>query len=131
MKLYIYSLYDIKTGELAAKGTAKELKEKGWYSTTDSVYQAYKAQERKSKDRRFYKWNIRREVFERPVKQPKPPKQPKKPEPLKIKGIPDPTPLQLDVHKLLGYNAAARQMGRRELSYGFWADAGRPEAPVW
>lgn len=38
--------------------------------------------------------------------------------------------LQEDVHALCRYNAAARKWGRKELSYGYWAAAGKPEVPV-
>lgn len=50
MKIYIYSLYDRKTGELLAKGTAKELAQQHWYNSTDSVYQAYLTQKKRAGD---------------------------------------------------------------------------------
>lgn len=120
MKIYIYSLYDRKTGELLAKGTAKELTRQHWYNSADSVYQAYRTQQERADDRHgCSNCRIEREALEKP----------KKPEPPKIKGIPDPTPLQWDVHALLAYNAEARRRGRPELSYGHWAAAGKPTVP--
>lgn len=44
---------------------------------------------------------------------------------------PDPDPLQLDVRELEGYNAKARECGKKELSYGYWAAEGKPAAPAW
>lgn len=46
-----------------------------------------------------------------------------------IPKIKDPDALQLDVHALCGYNAAARKRGLPELSYGVWAARGKPEIP--
>lgn len=43
----------------------------------------------------------------------------------------DPDPLQLDVRDLEGYNAKARECGKKELSYGYWAAEGKPAAPAW
>lgn len=131
MKIYIYSLYDRKTGELLAKGTAKELARQHWYNSTDSVYQAYLTQKKRTGDLHGCSCRIEREALEKPKKAPPKKAAPKKPEPPKIKGIPDPTPLQWDVHALLAYNAEARRRGRPELSYGHWAAAGKPGVPVW
>ena len=47
-----------------------------------------------------------------------------------ITGIEKPDELQRDVHELCLYNAAARKAGKKELSYGYWAAAGKPEAPA-
>ena len=43
--------------------------------------------------------------------------------------IPNPTPLQLDVHDLCLYNRKARKQGKPELSYGGWAAKGKPGRP--
>lgn len=43
--------------------------------------------------------------------------------------IPNPTPLQLDVHDLCLYNRKARKQGKPELSYGGWAEKGKPGRP--
>ena len=47
------------------------------------------------------------------------------------KYLTDPTPLQLDVRELEGYNAKARERGKKELSYGYWEAAGKPTEPAW
>lgn len=47
------------------------------------------------------------------------------------KYLADPDPLQLDVRDLEGYNAKAREHGKKELSYGYWAAEGKPAAPAW
>ena len=44
--------------------------------------------------------------------------------------IDEPDALQKDVHELCYYNAVARQRGKKELSYGHWALAGKPEEPL-
>ena len=43
--------------------------------------------------------------------------------------IKDPTPLDYDVHDLMTYNAIAQKEGRPELTYGYWAAAGKPARP--
>lgn len=52
-----------------------------------------------------------------------------KPELCKPCKIPNPTPLQLDVHDLCLYNRKARKQGKPELSYGGWAAKGKPGRP--
>lgn len=72
--------------------------------------------------------------------QAKPPKRPAKPKAAALpvpkpvapraprvrlkKYLTDPTPLQRDVRELEGYNAKARERGKKELSYGYWAAEG-------
>lgn len=79
--------------------------------------------------------------------QAKPPKRPAKPKMTALpvpkpaapraprvrlkKYLADPDPLQLDVRELEGYNAQAREHGKKELSYGYWAAEGKPAAPAW
>lgn len=74
--------------------------------------------------------------------QAKPPKRPAKPKAAALpvpkpvapraprvrlkKYLTDPTPLQRDVRELEGYNAKARERGKKELSYGYWAAEGKP-----
>lgn len=103
-KQYIYSLYDAKTGALRAKGTPQELMEQGYYNRAESVCTGYAHQKKKKA-------------------------KPKKSRP-PITGIEKPDELQRDVHELCLYNAAARKAGKKELSYGYWAAAGKPEAPA-
>lgn len=69
MKIYIYSLYDRKTGELLAKGTAKELTRQHWYNSADSVYHAYRTQQERADDRHgCSNCRIEREALEKPKK---------------------------------------------------------------
>lgn len=131
-KRYIYSLYDAKTGELLHRGTPTELVEAGLFPDRDRICSDYHHQKRTKNP---YKWKIQREEVKpkaekakpaaaRPAKQEK---APKKKVAEVIRGIEKPDALQLDVHVLCLYNAAARKAGRKELSYGYWAAAGRPE----
>ena len=84
MKIYIYSLYNRKTGELLAKGTAKELARQHWYNSTDSVYQAYLTQKKRAGDLHgCSNCRIEREALEKPKKAPPKKAAPKKPEPPK------------------------------------------------
>lgn len=53
----------------------------------------------------------------------------KKPERPVLRKIKDPTPLDYDVHDLMTYNAIAKKEGRPELTYGYWAAAGKPARP--
>mgnify|MGYP006911234123 FL=1 len=46
-----------------------------------------------------------------------------------LRKIKDPTPLDYDVHDLMTYNAIAKKEGRPELTYGYWAAAGKPARP--
>lgn len=55
----------------------------------------------------------------------------KKPQPKAKPEGKDETPLQRDVHRMCLYNKAALKAGKKELQYGYWAAAGKPEAPVW
>lgn len=59
------------------------------------------------------------------------PAAPRKPRVRLKKYLADPDPLQLDVRDLEGYNAQAREHGKKELSYGYWAAEGKPAAPTW
>lgn len=59
------------------------------------------------------------------------PAAPRKPRVRLKKYLTDQTPLQRDVRELEGYNAKARERGKKELSYGYWAAEGKPAAPAW
>lgn len=59
------------------------------------------------------------------------PAAPRKPRVRLKKYLTDPTPLQRDVRELEGYNAKARERGKKELSYGYWEAAGKPTEPAW
>lgn len=125
---YIYSLYDPQTNKLLYSGTPEQLVKAGLYKRKGAVSSAYRVQ---VKGARPKKWRIEREradaaestaycykVKEKPKPKPKPARE-------------DETPLQRDVHRMCLYNEAALKAGKKELQYGYWAAAGKPEAPVW
>ena len=59
------------------------------------------------------------------------PAAPRKPRVRLKKYLTDPTPLQRDVRELEGYNAKARERGKKALRDGYWAAEGKPAAPAW
>ena len=126
---YIYSLYDPQTNKLLYSGTPEQLVERGLYKRKGAVSSAYRVQVEGARPK---KWRIERERkypegrAARPVKQPV-----KKPQPKAEPEGKDETPLQRDVHRMCLYNEAALKAGKKELQYGYWAAAGKPEAPVW
>lgn len=177
---YIYTVYDAKTGEYVAKGTAAQLAGKGIFKDAGSVSTCYLSNRKTDKPRRWrmervevgplsaqlpqrgngddchqrrvyiYRvWDMAekllgegtakelaeqgvfggestvRDVYRRgPNRRPE-----EKPELCKPCKIPNPTPLQLDVHDLCLYNRKARKQGKPELSYGGWAAKGKPGRP--
>ncbi len=125
---YIYSLYDPQTNKLLYQGTPEQLVERGLYKRKGAVSSAYRVQVEGARPKRY---RIEREradatestaycykVKEKPKPKPKPARE-------------DETPLQRDVHRMCLYNEAALKAGKKELQYGYWAAAGKPEAPVW
>nr|DAL33344.1 MAG TPA_asm: hypothetical protein [Caudoviricetes sp.] len=125
---YIYSLYDPQTSKLLYSGTPEQLVKAGLYKRKGAVSAAYRVQVEGARPKRY---RIEREradaaestaychkVKEKPKPQPKPARE-------------DETPLQRDVHRMCLYNEAALKAGKKELQYGYWAAAGKPEAPVW
>lgn len=44
-------------------------------------------------------------------------------------GVIDPSALAYDVHDLMIYNEKARKIGKPELTYGYWAEKGKPATP--
>ena len=158
-KQYIYSLYDAKTGALRAKGTPQELMEQGYYNRAESVCTGYAHQKKKkakpkkwrlereekqpkpkaepdhrtgTQMREVWLYSLTRKRIRRGVLCNAPGARssvPKKSRP-PITGIEKPDELQRDVHELCLYNAAARKAGKKELSYGYWAAEGKPEAPA-
>ena len=127
---YIYSLYDPQTNKLLYSGTPEQLVERGLYKRKGAVSAAYRVQVEGARPRR---WRIEREradaaestAYCHKVKEKPKPKP--KPKPARE----DETPLQRDVHRMCLYNEAALKVGKKELQYGYWAAAGKPEAPVW
>ena len=127
---YIYSLYDPQTSKLLYRGTPEQLVKRGLYKRKGAVSSAYRVQVEGARPKRY---RIEREradaeestaychkIKEKPKPQPK--AKPKEKER---------TPLQRDVHRMCLYNKAALKAGKKELQYGYWAAAGKPEDPVW
>ena len=127
---YIYSLYDPQTSKLLHRGTPEQLVKAGLYKRKGAVSSAYRVQVEGARPKRY---RIEREradaeestaychkIKEKPKPQPK--AKPKEKER---------TPLQRDVHRMCLYNKAALKAGKKELQYGYWAAAGKPEDPVW
>lgn len=127
--VWVYRMYDA-AGQIVCQGTAVELVEKGLFRRPEDVANANRAGHRKELGvvRIARKKELRKIRVARG-------KERKKREPLlepkkAMQGIGHPDALQLDVHALCGYNAAARELGHKELSYGYWAEKGKPEVPV-
>lgn len=128
----VYTCYDA-AGNVMGEGTSRELWEAGVFGDDDGAYYAYNQQGGRCIKRGIAKMTCRKEVRQvsmhnaRSEKPPKPKsKRPKLPVRRRIK---DPTPLDYDVHDLMTYNAIAKKEGRPELTYGYWAAAGKPARP--
>ena len=135
-KLPVYKCW-AADGRLLAEGTGQELAQKGFFPQRQTASQLYRR--KKAYGDVAY---ITQELQPRPVQcwseaaqekreqKPEPKKEPPKENAAgRVPKCPDPTPLQRDVHDLIVYNAAAKKLHRRELSYGYWAAAGKPEEP--
>ena len=132
---YIYSLYDPQTNKLLYQGTPEQLVERGLYKRKGAVSSAYRVQVEGARPKRYRIERERADAAESTAycykvkEKPKPPV--KKPQPKAKPEEKEQTPLEKDVHRMCLYNEAAREAGRKELQYGYWAAAGKPEAPVW
>ena len=128
----VYTCYDA-AGNVMGEGTSRELWEAGVFGDDNGAYYAYNQQGGRCIKRGIAKMTCRKEVRQvsmHNTRSDKPPapkgKRPKLPVLRKIK---DPTPLDYDVHDLMTYNAIAKKEGRPELTYGYWAAAGKPARP--
>ena len=130
---YIYSLYDPQTNKLLYQGTPEQLVERGLYKRKGAVSSAYRVQVEGARPRRYRIERERADAEAAAARHHKPQgkPQPKKPQPKAKPEGKDETPLQRDVHRMCLYNKAALKAGKKELQYGYWAAAGKPEAPVW
>ena len=122
-KANLYTVKDYRTGEVLAKGTAGELEASGLMPKGYHTSEWAKHENQKRKGRKYVITveeltpENRRGEKKRMAKQPT------------LRRIKDPTPLDYDVHDLMTYNAIARKKGRLELTYGYWAAAGKPARP--
>lgn len=130
---YIYSLYDPQTNKLLYCGTPEQLVKAGLYKRKNAVSAAYRVQVEGERPRRYRIERERADAEAAAARHHKPQEkpQPKKPQPKAKPEGKDETPLQRDVHRMCLYNEAALKAGKKELQYGYWAAAGKPEAPVW
>lgn len=130
---YIYSLYDPQTNKLLYRGTPEQLVKAGLYKRKNAVSAAYRVQVEGARPRRYRIERERADAEAAAARHHKPQEkpQPKKPQPKAQPEGKDETPLQRDVHRMCLYNEAALKAGKKELQYGYWAAAGKPEAPVW
>ena len=130
---YIYSLYDPQTNKLLYRGTPEQLVKAGLYKRKNAVSSAYRVQVEGARPRRYRIERERADAEAAAARHHKPQEkpQPKKPQPKAKPEGKDETPLQRDVHRMCLYNKAALKAGKKELQYGYWAAAGKPEAPVW
>lgn len=132
---YIYSLYDPQTNKLLYQGTPAQLVERGLYRRKAAVSSAYRVQVEGARPKRYRIERERADAEESTARhhehkeKPKPPV--KKPQPKAKPEEKDGTPLQRDVHRMCLYNKAALKAGKKELQYGYWVAAGKPEAPIW
>lgn len=132
---YIYSLYDPQTSKLLYSGTPEQLVKAGLYKRKGAVSSAYRVQVEGARPKRYRIERERADAAESTARhhehkeKPEPPV--KKPQPKAKPEEKDETPLQRDVHRMCLYNEAALKAGKKELQYGYWAAAGKPEAPVW
>ena len=156
MMVYKYRLHDPDSGKVLYEGTAADLAAQGVVVSEKVLPTLWRDQQRQHKRRGKHRWDITREKVEvacsrkaykvrlKPKKtaavQAKPkaaalpvpkPAASRAPRVRLKKYLTDPTPLQRDVRELEGYNAKARERGKKELSYGYWAAEGKPAAPAW
>lgn len=146
MMVYKYRLHDPDSGKVLYEGMAADLAAQGVVVSEKVLPALWRDQQRRHKRRGKHRWDITREKVEvacsrkaykarlqpkmtaLPVPKPVAPRAPR----VRLKKyLTDPTPLQRDVRELEGYNAKARERGKKELSYGYWAAEGKPAAPAW
>lgn len=139
MMVYKYRLTDPDSGKVLYEGTAADLAAQGVVRAEKILPTLWRDQQRQHKRRGKHRWDITREKVEVACSRkaykvrlkPKKTAAPRAPRVRLKKYLTDPTPLQRDVRELEGYNAKARERGKKELSYGYWAAEGKPAAPAW
>ena len=124
----VYSCYGAD-GTLLGKGTAAELKDKGLFGSEGTVHECYRKRGGVYKPGGVTRMEM--ELCQKRIRHPmKLPDQPAKVKRKPIGGVIDPSALAYDVHDLMIYNEKARKIGKPELTYGYWAEKGKPATPV-
>ncbi len=126
---WVYTLMDWDTGEVVAKGTSVELVEQGYFPDVNKLSSVWNNLEKcKNPSPKNYRWKM--ELCQKRIRHPmKLPDQPAKVKRKPIGGVIDPSALAYDVHDLMIYNEKARKIGKPELTYGYWAEKGKPATP--
>lgn len=125
----IYTCYDA-AGDVIGRGTARELWEKGVFNYEGGAYYTYTEQGGKCRKLGIARMDCEKEMRQYIQNNAQSEKKLKPERPvLRLRRISDPTPLDYDVHDLMLYNAIARKEGHPELTYGYWAAAGKPSRP--
>lgn len=110
------------------KGTAAELKDKGLFGSEGTVHECYRKRGGVYKPGGVTRMEM--ELCQKRIRHPmKLPDQPAKVKRKPIGGVIDPSALAYDVHDLMIYNEKARKIGKPELTYGYWAEKGKPATP--
>lgn len=123
----VYSCYGAD-GTLLGKGTAAELKDKGLFGSEGTVHECYRKRGGVYKPGGVTRMEM--ELCQKRIRHPiKRSDQPVKVKRKPIGGVLDPSPLAYDVHDLMIYNEKARKIGKPELTYGYWAEKGKPATP--
>lgn len=123
----VYSCYGAD-GTLLGKGTAAELKDKGLFGSESTVHECYRKRGGVYKHGGVTRMEM--ELCQKRIRHPmKLPDQPAKVKRKSIGGVIDPSALAYDVHDLMIYNEKARKIGKPELTYGYWAEKGKPATP--
>lgn len=113
---------------LAGLGTAAELKDKGLFGSEGTVHECYRKRGGVYKPGGVTRMEM--ELCQKRIRHPmKLPDQPAKVKRKPIGGVIDPSALAYDVHDLMIYNEKARKIGKPELTYGYWAEKGKPATP--
>lgn len=123
----VYSCYGAD-GTLLGKGTAAELKDRGLFGSEGTVHECYRKRGGVYKPGGVTRMEM--ELCQKRIRHPmKLPDQPAKVKRKPIGGVIDPSALAYDVHDLMIYNEKARKIGKPELTYGYWAEKGKPATP--
>lgn len=113
---------------LAGLGLVAELKDKGLFGSEGTVHECYRKRGGVYKPGGVTRMEM--ELCQKRIRHPmKLPDQPAKVKRKPIGGVIDPSALAYNVHDLMIYNEKARKIGKPELTYGYWAEKGKPATP--